>query len=138
MAEPKDRWESVEPVRVHTAAAVIDAELIVASLRASGVRAFAKGTGAEVFTEAGGIGQMTRIPGPFNEIGIMVHPDDEMQARQVLADAERSTPEPEEASASPNWLLDPVNRRRSLKVVAIVILLPILYGVVVALVDLLR
>ena len=134
--EPREEWESVEPVRIHTAAAVIDAELIVASLRASGIRAFAKGTGAEVFTEAGGIGQMTRIPGPLNEIGIMVHPEDEAQAREILAEAESSTPEPEEAEAPQGgWLLDPVNRRRSLKIVAIIVLFPILYGVFVLLLD---
>lgn len=128
----------MELVHIHTAAAVIDAELIVGTLRARGIRVFAKGTGSETFTEAAGIGQMTRIPGPLNDIRIMVHPDDEMEAREILADADRSVPDVEPSVSSGAWLLDPANRRLALRVFAVVILFPIVYGVVAGLMEVLR
>ena len=132
----EDRWDDAEPVLVHTAAATIDADLIVATLRAHDVRAFAAGTGAEIFTEAGGIGQATRIPGPLNSIRIMVHPDDEEQAREVLAAAEENVPDPEATLPPPaKWSLDETKRRRAVRVVSIILLAPIVYGLVVTIVD---
>ena len=132
----EDRWEDVEPVLVHTAAATIDAELIVATLRAHDVRAFASGTGAELFTEAGGIGQATRIPGPLNSIRIMVHPDDEETARDILAAAEEVGPDPEATLPPPaKWSLDETKRRRAVRFVAILLLAPIVYGIVLSVVD---
>ena len=127
-----------EAVHIHTATARVDADLIVSMLQAHGIRTFQKGTGSEVFTEAGAIGQMTRAPGPLNDIRIMVHPDDEMEARRILA-AGAETPEVEEAgSGSGGWALDPTKRRRAMKVVALVLLVPIVYGVVVGALEVAR
>ena len=134
-----------EPVLVHTAAAVIDAEVIVAALRAHDIRAFIAGTGAEVWTEAGGIGQATRVPGPLNSIRIMVHPEDEERAREVLAAADQSASDDEASvaeTAEPlpptRWSLDETKRKRVVRIVAIVVLVPILYGIVVGLIEVLR
>ena len=133
----EEAGKAVEPVHIHTASAVIDAELIVASLKAGGVRAFAKGSGAEFYTDAGGIGQMSRIPGPLNEIRIMVHPDDEMDARRVLSEADARPPEVEEGGPPQKWSLHPTKRKLALKIFALVILVPIVYGLVASLVEIL-
>ena len=139
LPEAHPEWEDVEPVAVHTAAATIDADLIVATLRGSDVRAFAAGTGAEIFTEAGGIGQATRIPGPLNSIRIMVHPDDEERAREVLALAEEDVPDPEATLPPPvKWSLDETRRRRVVRIGAIFLLAPIVYGLVISIVEGLR
>lgn len=129
---------SEEPVQVYTATAAVDADLIVSMLRAHDVRAFSKGTGSEFFTEAGAIGQMTRAPGPLNDIRIMVHPDDEMAAREILASTAASEATEEPSGTPTRWALDPVKRSRAMKVVAVVLLLPILYGVVVGVMEGLR
>ena len=128
--ELPEEWQHIEPVVIHTAAAVIDAELIVGTLRANDVRAFAAGTGAETWTGAGQIGQMTRIPGPLNSIRIMVHPDDVEDARAILSQA--ALPDEVESDNTPSrWTLDPVVRKRILWIVAVVLLLMILAGVYV-------
>ncbi len=126
--------KSNEPVAIHTAAASIDAEVIVATLRAHDVRAFIAGTGAEVWTEAGGIGQATRIPGPLNSIRIMVHPDDVDLAREIL-DVEKPAADPEATLPATKWSLDETRRKRVVRIVAVVLLAPIVYGIVVSLVD---
>lgn len=126
--DPVHPWESIEPVVIHTAAAVIDADLIVGLLNANGVRAFAAGTGAEVWTGAGQIGQMTRIPGPLNAIRIMVHPDDVDDARAIL-DQPAASVVAGDYDFPRRWALDPVIRHRILWIVAVVLLLLTLTGV---------
>ena len=117
-------FERTEPVCVWVATAVIDAELVVVSLRAHEVRAFAAGTGLEFFSEAGAIGQVVRLPGPLNSIRIMVHPDDEDAARAFLATPAPAEPEPyDEALPPPRWTVDPDARRRAVKISALVLLL---------------
>ena len=61
-------FESIEPVCVHIAAARIDADIVVATLKAHEIRAFAAGTGLEYYSDAGALGQVTRFPGPLNSI----------------------------------------------------------------------
>ena len=141
--ESREEWEHVEPVVVHTASAVIDAELIVATLRASEVRAFYAGTGGEFFSDAGQIGQMTRIPGPLNEIRILVHPDDEERAREVLAAADEAAAEemaadPEETLPATRWTLDQAKRKTAIRVVAVLVLAPILWVIVLGIMEGLR
>ena len=138
MSKPDDLIGATEAVHIHTATARIDADLIVSMLEAHGIRAFQKGTGSEVFTEAGAIGQMTRLPGPLNDIRIMVHPDDEMEARRVLAATSEAPGPVEIETGSGRWAVDPVKRGRALKIFAIVLLIPILYGVVVGAVEAIR
>lgn len=131
----QEEWQHIEPVVVHTSAAVIDAELIVGTLRANDVRAFAAGTGAEVWTGAGQIGQMTRIPGPLNEIRIMVHPDDVERAREILEEVEQPIADPETTLPATRWSIDEVRRKRVIRIVAVVLLAPIVYGIVVSVVE---
>lgn len=126
--ESREEWESVEPVVIHTAAAVIDAELIVGTLRAHGIRAFAAGTGAEFFSDAGQIGQLTRVPGPLNAIRIMVHPDDEEDARSLLVTREEGAPDDDDYGPA-KWNLDPVRSRRVLWIAAAILLVLVLFGV---------
>ena len=128
--------DSREPVVVRTVANTVEAELILGLLTSNGVRAYVAGTGAETYTEAGQIGQMTRVPGPLNEIRIMVHPDDAIDARAILSD---EAPVQVEAGEIPGrWTTDPDKRARVVKIVAVIVLLPILYGVLVGLVDVFR
>ncbi len=136
--ELPEEWEHIEPVVIHRAATVIDAELIVGTLRANDVRVFAAGTGAELYTEAGQIGQITGIPGPLNEIRIMVHPEDEERAREVLAGVDEQVPDPEDLLTPSKWNLDAQRRRTAIRVVAVIILAPIIWVFVMGLMDLVR
>ena len=127
---------SVEPVVVHIAASTVDAQLILGMLTSNGIRAFLAGTGAETYTEAGQIGQMTGIPGPLNEIRIMVHPEDAADARAIL---EESAPvEPDTGDIPARWATDPAKRARAVKVIAVIVLIPLLYGIVAGLIELAR
>jgi hypothetical protein len=84
--DPSD-YESVELVRVLTAATQIQAEVVLSALRSADLRAYIAGTGMEAWTQAGNIGQLTGVPGPLNDYRIMVHPDDEDEAREIIASA---------------------------------------------------
>ena len=132
----RNEWQSLEPVVVHTAANTVDAQLILGLFTSNGIRAFIAGTGAETYTEAGQIGQMTGVPGPLNEIRIMVHPDDELEARAILAE---SAPVQLDAGDIPaRWATDPAKRARVVKIVALIVLVPILWGVAEGLIGLFR
>ena len=135
LEELTKEWQHIEPVIVHTAAAVIDAEVILATLRAYDIRAFIAGTGAEVWTDAGGIGQATRIPGPLNSIRIMVHPDDADRAGEILDSAEQPRADAEATLAPTKWSLDEVRRKRVIKIVAVVLLAPMVWVIVVQFLD---
>lgn len=135
LQELTEEWQHIEPVVVHTAAATIDAEVILATLRAYDIRAFIAGSGAEIWTDAGGIGQATRIPGPLNSIRIMVHPDDADRAGEILDSAEQPRADPEATLAPTKWSLDETRRKRVVRVVAVLLLAPIVYGIVVSVLD---
>jgi hypothetical protein len=121
-------YESLEPVCVYVATAIIQAEIVLSTLKAYEVRAFIAGTGMEQWSEAGGIGQITRAPGPLNQMRIMVHPDDEETAREIIRMADREMAadfnEPdEEALSRPRWRVDAEANRKTLRGVGIFMLL---------------
>ena len=80
-------YETLEPVPVISVTSRIDGEIVLSALRSAGLRAYLAGTGIEYVSEAGGIGQITRAPGPLNDIRVMVHPDDVDEAREIIAAA---------------------------------------------------
>ena len=123
----EDEFEQAEPVVVFVEAAAIDAEITVAALRNQGVRAFVAGTGLDQWSMAGGIGQMTRVPGPLNEFRIMVHPDDLDRARRAIDLAQSEAPEPEPPQLTGEeavWRVDRAKRKRVMKGVALFLLVP--------------
>lgn len=90
--EPNSRfdpsaYDSFEPRRVFTGATNMQAEIVLSALRSAGLRAYIAGTGMEAWTQAGNIGQLTGVPGPLNDYRIMVHPDDEEEAREIIDSA---------------------------------------------------
>lgn len=127
------RWQEefgdAEPLCVLIEARIVDAEITVNALRHRGVRAFAAGTGLEQWSEAGGFGQMTGVPGLLNEIRIMVHPDDFKIAQRVIDDARNVELEPDPPVIPGDeaaWRVDRGKRKRVLKAIAIFLLVPLL------------
>ena len=123
------QFDQTEPVCVLIGAVAIDAEITVAALRSQGVRAFAAGTGLDQWSEAGNVGQMTRVPGPLNEFRIMVHPDDLNRAHRAidLAQAESLEPDPPELTGEEAvWRVDRAKRKRVLRGIAVFMLAPTL------------
>ena len=121
--------EEAEPVCVLVEASQIDAEVTVSALRGYGIRAFAAGTGMEAWSGAGGIGQMTRVSGPLNEIRIMVHADDLERARQIIDPAgvdEYETEPPRLTGEDIAWRLDRAKRKRVLRAIALFLIIPVL------------
>ena len=134
-------YEMLEPVPVISVTSRIDGEIVLSALRSAGLRAYLAGTGVEYISEAGGIGQITRAPGPLNDIRVMVHPDDAEDAREIIAAAnppsssdevQKALDEGEDASFSgeedgmawdeeeggddrPAWPVDPVKRKRAVR-----------------------
>ena len=124
-----DEFGRAEPVCVLIEAAIIDAEITVNALRSHGVRAFASGTGMEVMSEAGAIGQMTRVRGPLNEIRIMVHPDDVERAHEIIDFAAAAVDDrepPHIPGEDAVWRVDKAKRKRVLRTVALFLLVPLL------------
>lgn len=118
-----------EPVCVLIEAAIVDAEITVSALRNHGVRAFASATGMEVMSEAGAIGQMTRVRGPHNEIRIMVHPDDVERAHEIIDFAAAGVDDrepPHIPGEDAVWRVDKAKRKRVLRTVALLLLVPLL------------
>ena len=118
-----------EPVCVLIEAAIIDAEITVNALRSYGVRAFASGTGLEVMSEAGAIGQMTRVRGPLNEIRIMVHPEDVERAHEIIDFAAAAVDDrepPHIPGEDAVWRVDKAKRKRVLRTIALFLLVPLL------------
>ena len=118
----KEDWIQAEPVCVHTSAAPIDADVIVGLLHSHGLRAFAAGSGMHHLSEAGGIGQMARVPGPLNSIRIMVHPEDAASARELIATVDQEpqvdlTAADIEDSQTP-WRFSHEKRKRTNRVIA--------------------
>lgn len=125
---PKD-FDQLEPVCVLIVPSRMNGEVVLSALRSAGVRTYMAGTGLEYWSEAGGIGQITRAPGPLNEVRIMVHPDDEDEARDIVRAAAHEDgseyvgltgPEAEDsleaavadrAWTRPRWRVDPRRRR---------------------------
>jgi Putative prokaryotic signal transducing protein len=122
-----DEYDRAEPVCVLVEAATVDAEITVSALRNYGIRAYAAGTGMEAWSEAGGIGQITRVPGPLNEIRIMVHPDDLSRARQIinLANLEVEPEPPRISGEDAVWRVDRAKRKRVLRAIALFLLVPL-------------
>lgn len=125
----QEEFGDAEPLCGLIEARVIDAEITVNALRHRGVRAFAAGAGLEQWSDAGGLGQITGVDGPLNEIRIMVHPDDFRIAQRVIDDARNVELEPdppvipgEEAA----WRVDRGKRKRVLKAIALFLLVPLL------------
>ena len=123
-----EEYMGAEPVCVLIEAATVDAEVTVSALRNYGIRAYAAGTGLEAWSGAGGIGQITRVPGPLNEIRIMVHPDDLERARQIidLADLEDEPEPPRISGEDAVWRVDRAKRKRVLRAIALFLLVPLL------------
>lgn len=136
-------YSEVEPVAVFRAPSQINAEIVLSALRAAGVRAYMAGTGLEAWTEAGGVGQITRVPGPLNDIRIMVHPEDEEDARGIIAQADGESVQDEMTRTalaasdpgedgmgatedSPHWRTDSVRNRGVVRTLAVFLLIPIL------------
>jgi hypothetical protein len=114
---------------VHVAATRLDADLVVSMLQAHEVRAFAAGTGAEQWTEAGNLGTFARVPGPLNSIRVLVHPDDEDDARALLHDdSEPDADEDLEVAGSESWRLSPPRYTRVRRALAWYLLIGILLG----------
>lgn len=124
-----EEFGDAEPLCVLIEARVIDAQITVNALRDRGVRAFAAGTGLEQWSVGGGIGQMTGAPGPFNEIRIMVHPDDFTIAQRVIDDTRNVELEPDPPVIPGDeaaWRVDRGKRKRVLKAIALFLLIPLL------------
>ena len=84
MAHESSKGSYAEPVCVRRVASGIEADIIVESLKASGIRVFAAGSGLDGYYGGGA------HPGGLADVRIMVHPDDVAVARQVIAEAESS------------------------------------------------
>jgi hypothetical protein len=138
-------YETIDPVRVATVPSRINAEIILSALRSADLRAFIAGTGMEAWSDAGGIGQITRVAGPLNDIRIMVHPDDEAEAREIIASAiEVDVPEFDEddqlgesepgsdgmrpVGDRPTWRTDGPRNRSVIRAFALFMIVPILAG----------
>ena len=138
-------YETIDPVRVATVPSRINAEIILSALRSADLRAFIAGTGMEAWSDAGGIGQITRVAGPLNDIRIMVHPDDEDEAREIIASAgDVVAPESDEddrlaesdpgadgmgpVGDRPTWRTDGPRNRSVIRAFALFMIVPILAG----------
>jgi Putative prokaryotic signal transducing protein len=135
-----DDYQRVEPVCVHIADAIIDAEIVLAALKANGIRAFTAGSGLELYTGAGAIGQMTRAPGPLNSMRILVHPEDEEAALEIIAEAESHEVDVDPSEYAPlerpPLRLDRERRKRIGRIVAVLLLSAFLSGIVFQAIEL--